>query len=290
MKRQFTLTVTSLIFYIFLSLVISSCAVSPLQERLEQLGKQIQETWIMLNTPKEVNKIDPTAPEIGFRADLGELNHNLEKAKNAADKGEENKAVSIMESISKKLKLFVTNYRKSLRDTVREDLLFASGKYDINDITQEGKKLLSDFSSKVSNELVKVFKEQFPKDNLKVIIMVVGYADATPPKGTLVTFLKNTSCLSDKQFEGNSSTMRETDAKDSNRKLSCLRAKSVKGYLDKALQKSFPHDPNLTLADIESSGLGEELPYQLDLKSEKPYSKDDQRRRICKIYAYVLTE
>lgn len=270
------------VMFVMFTVLASGCSTPPVKDIQETL----QRVKTMLNTPKIPGKVDPTAPEKGtLKEKVKEMEHHLtdmEEGKTKID-------VDLLGNISKKLEMIVLNYQQGLSEVIHEDVSFTSGKYSVGDITANGQQLLNKFSQRVTDELVKSFKQTFPEDKLKVFIRVVGYADSVPPHGQLEVSLKPRECLSSSRNSKVPSG--EEGSSLLNRELSCLRAKSIEEYLRKHVESNFPrNDPKLELADISNEGRGEESPYTFTDSKEEPYHKEDPRRRICKIYANVFVE
>jgi len=270
---------------LFLLFIVFSVglACSVLRTKLAEIDDTLQEVKMMLNTLKQIGVTDPTSPEETW---LKVQLDNAEQEVIAIQEGKTKIGAEILVNISKKLKTIVVNYQKGLSEIVHEDILFVSGKYDVKNITAQGRTFLNRFSQRVTTELIDNFKKTFPEDELKIFVQVIGYADSIPPSGLLQASLKSLSCLPDGDF-----TINKVHSKLLNKELSCRRAKSIKKYLTHNLWDNFPHnDSKLELAAIKHEGRGEQFPYVFSENNHKPYSERDERRRICKLYANVFVK
>jgi len=270
------------VFFLFIVFGVG-LACSGLRTKLADIDNTLQEVKRMLSTFKQEGVIDPTSPEETL---LKEQLAIVEQDVVAMQEGKKTIGADILVNISKKLKIIVINYQKGLSEIVREDISFASGEYDVENITAQGRAFLNRFSQLVINELIDNFRKIFPEEKLKVFIQVIGYADSVAPTGQLRASLKSLSCLSDSNLPIN-----EVHGGLLNKELSCRRAKSIKKYLTQNLLDNFPHnDSKLKLAAITYKGEGEQFPYLFRGNNHKPYSERDERRRVCKLYANVFVE
>jgi len=270
---------------LFLLFIVFSVglACSVLRTKLADIDNTLQEVKGMLNTLKQKGVTDPTSPEETL---LKEQLAIVEQDVVAMQEGKKTIGADILVNISKKLKIIVINYQKGLSEIVHEDISFVSGEYDVENITAQGRTFLNRFSQLVINELIDNFRKTFPEEKLKVFIQVIGYADSVEPTGQLQASLKSLSCLSDSNFPIN-----EVHGGLLNKELSCRRAKSIKKYLNQNLLDNFPHnDSKLELATVTYEGQGEQFPYLFRGNNYKPYSEQDERRRICKLYANVFVK
>ncbi len=88
---------------------------------------------------------------------------------------------TVVSKVANEAKEIQTNIKNPVDRVVKTDVSFSPGKYKIDDLSEEGKKLLDDFSKDVFDILVKEQRIFFPDKILIIVIKIIGYADETAP-------------------------------------------------------------------------------------------------------------
>ncbi len=159
----------------------------------------------------------------------------------------------------------------NIQSTLRLDVLFFDpGQYEPDLGT---KQVLEELVRQILSVKEDIRRQQ-PDSTLTVHIKSVGYADEMDfEKRSLIQLLT-------RGLEAKVPEERVSRRKFLNQRLSEYRARSAVRFLGQRLLQA---DRNLHIQQ-EIIGKGEEIPQELT----PPYSASDPRRRICKVYAYII--
>jgi len=160
-----------------------------------------------------------------------------------------------------------------IRQTLKNDMSFASGTYQLEDFSEKGQDAIHAFVQRLI-EIKQNYPLQYPGQPLIIKIKTVGYTDEIP-----VTRMKLISQL----LEGIDIETLPTNSIERqsflNRRLSEFRAATVNQYMQEQLRQTDISDELEIVA--ETVGKGGEFPSKATVSP--PYLKRDPRRRICKI-------
>lgn len=165
-------------------------------------------------------------------------------------------------------------FEQKIRQTLKNDISFAPGKYRLSDFTEEGKEAISKFSRQLF-AIKKHYPLRYPGQPLVIKIKTVGYTDQVPVTG---------KALIDELLEG---VDRDAIPQESleqrkflNQRLSEFRARTVNEYARERLEEDSRDDTEVQIV-AEIVGKGEEFPSKENVSPA--YLRRDPRRRICKI-------
>jgi len=265
---------------ISLLLFITGCATAYLTNAEQQALNEILEildTSIIEAKEKIEREPDPTSP-------LGYFVESLDDKRKYVKEIEDGKIPFNEAAVSKvanEAKEIQTNIKNPVDRVLKTDVSFSPGKYKIDDLSEEGKELLNDFSEEVFDVLVKEQRIFFPDNLLIIVIKTIGYADEITPGAGLTDELceKIDEELPQDPFE---------QRKILNKELSRRRAETVNEYIQIQLKANLKM-PQVEIGESEIIGMGEEFPYP-ENEASPPYMTDDKRRRICKIYSNVFVD
>jgi outer membrane protein OmpA-like peptidoglycan-associated protein len=164
------------------------------------------------------------------------------------------------------------NAQKTMKQTLESDVSFASGEYELSDA---GKQILAQHCQ-VIIAATQEFQQEYPDRTILIKIHVSGYTDE-------VDFREGTNLLkllTEGMEEDEIPRTQPALRKFLNRRLSEFRADTIGEFL---VQYILQEDPE-TVIERKSIGFGEGLPAGID----PPYPLVDPRRRICRIYTYIL--
>jgi outer membrane protein OmpA-like peptidoglycan-associated protein len=242
-------------------------------EASQWILRQFYRDTIALSAQKAKAKItaisdeDPGNPLQEF---LPEINDILDYSEGIGNDQQEINISKVLADFDKITKIEYTT-QKTMKQTLESDVSFGPGEYELSD---KGKHAIDAYCEAIIAGK-KEFDKLYPDRTILVKIKVVGYTDQ-------VDFVEGTNLL--KQLvEGIEDELpREQPAQREflNRRLSEFRAKIISDYIIQYISRE-----NLGgRIEQEAIGLGEKLPPNIS----SPYPQQDSRRRICKIYGYVL--
>ncbi len=260
-----------------LMIILTGCATMLLNKEQKEVLNDILEildTSIVEAEDKYKLKPDPTSP----LKDFVEILTDRRKYVRQVEKGAIPYDADLVSKYFDEIKGIVTNIRYPVGRILEADVSFKLGEYKISGLSEKGKEILNNFAGDVINILVKNQRKVFPRKKLAIIIRTIGYADEITPGTGLVEVLT----------KGAENFPEEPDEKRSflNKKLSRLRAQAINDYIRQQLEINLK-EPNVIIGIPQIIGLGEELPYPIDMISS-PYKLRDERRRICKIHGNVF--
>lgn len=158
--------------------------------------------------------------------------------------------------------------------TLNSDFSFSLGKYELSG---EGKAELDRLIEKII-QTKEEYLLQYPDKNVTIKIKVISYTDEA-------SFRKGTALVEEliEGFEQNAPQDGIERRKFLNQHLSILRAKTIGEYVQQRILEAEERDSDVSI-EQEIIGKGEEIPPGIN----PPYPARDPRRRICKIYSYVI--
>lgn len=227
-------------------------------------AKQAEETKAEIEI---IQQKDPDTP-------LKDLLPQLDEILKYADLVREEKiepSPDIVIEFSKRTDQIDTIKRTIAQATLESDFSFDPGQYELND---KGKEKLQQFAAKIlrqKNEHLVLY----PDKTVVVRIKTVGFTDEVP-------FREGTSLVK-KLIEGFESVVPDSGIdrrRFLNQRLSSLRARTITDYFNRQI-----NDPRIVI-EQDIVGKGEELPPDVP----PPHPISDPRRRICKIYSYVIAK
>ena len=240
-----------------------------LLEILSILDQTIEETEEVLN-----RNPDPTSQYVDILDKLQAMKRIIREIKSGDAPYDE----ELLEHYTRKIKEIEANIRNSVDRVFSSDVFFGLGKYQISELSDEGKADLGGFVDAIMERQVKVFRKLFPERTLVIHIKAVGYADETPPGPELAETLR-------KRINGPIPGDPGARKKVLNQELSYLRAEFIVEYIKMELRRRLD-GKNCIVGEPEIRGLGEALPYP-KAYVDPPYEARDERRRICKIYSKI---
>ena len=164
------------------------------------------------------------------------------------------------------------NAQKTMKQTLESDVSFASGEYELS---KAGEQILAQHCQAII-ATKQEFQQEYSDRTILVKIHVTGYTDE-------VDFREGTNLLkllTEGMEEDKVPRTQPALRKFLNRRLSEFRADTIGEFL---VQYMLQEDPE-TVIEQKSIGFGEGLPAGID----PPYPLVDPRRRICRIYTYIL--
>jgi hypothetical protein len=263
------------------ALAVCGCAGTSELERQQQqalleilsiLDQTIEETEEILQ-----NNPDPTNQYVDILDKLQAMKRIIGEIKSGDAPYDE----ELLQQYTRKIREIEANIRNSVDRVFSSDVFFGLGKYQISELSEEGRADLKGFVDAVMERQVKVFRKMFPERTLVVNIKAVGYADETPLGPELAETLTG-------RINGPIPEDPGARKKVLNQELSYLRAESIVAYIERGLRRRLT-GKNCTIGDPVIQGLGEALPYP-DGYVDPPYKARDERRRICKIYSKITLE
>ena len=155
---------------------------------------------------------------------------------------------------------------------------FSAGKFELS---EKGKDELEELAEEIVASINEK-SQQFSDYTLFVTFKVVGYTDQQ-------SFLPGTRLVKTliKGFEEQFPDDRLEHRRFLNQRLSELRAAAASQYLQELIEANTQQVSNIEIRS-EVIGFGEEIPPGFSLNYSAEHSIDDPRRRICKIYSYVI--
>ena len=242
-------------------------------EASQWILRQFYKDTIALSAQKAKAKIaaisdeDPGNPLQEF---LPEINNILDYSEGIGNGQQEVDITKVLEDFDKITKIEHTT-QKTMKQTLESDVSFGPGEYEISD---KGKQALDAYCEAVIAGKSE-FDKLYPDRTILIKITVFGYTDQ-------VDFREGTNLLK-QLIEGVEDEVPRTQTAQRqflNQRLSELRAEILSDYIVKYIRRR-----NLGgRIEQEAIGLGEELPPDIS----SPYPQQDSRRRICKIYTYIL--
>lgn len=264
-----------------LILAVSGCAAGNDLERQQQealleilsiLDQTIEETEEILR-----NNPDPTNQYVDILDKLQAMKRIIQEV----ESGNAPYDPELIRRYTRKIQEIEANIRNSVDKVFSSDVFFGLGKYQISELSEEGKADLRGFVDAVMERQVRVFRSMFPDRTLVVNIKAVGYADETPLGPELAETLTG-------RINGPIPEDPGARKKVLNQELSYLRAESIVAYIEMESRRRLA-EKNCIIGEPEIQGLGEALPYPGGYV-DPPYKARDKRRRICKIYSKITLE
>lgn len=210
---------------------------------------------------------DPGNPLQEF---LPEINDILDYSEGIGNDQQEINITKVLEDFDTISKIEHTT-QKTMKQTLESDISFGPGKYELSN---KGKQALDAYCEAIIAGK-KEFDTLYPDRTILIRIKVIGYTDQ-------VDFREGTTLL-EKLMEGVEDEVprKQPDLrKFLNQRLSGFRARTISNYIVQYLGR----ENSGGRIEQEAIGHGEKLPPNIS----SPYPQQDSRRRICKIYTYVL--
>ncbi len=216
---------------------------------------------------EDTTKEDPDNPLKDF---LPELDNMLAYAEELQQDDVDISAEKIA-SYTERTSHIVETTEKIIEEKIESDISFALGQYELS---PQGNRVLHNIVRKILR-LKDEKNRQYPHKEIMIKIKIVGYTDSTG-------FKKGTRLIQ-KLTEGFENTAPHSGIERRrflNQRLSQFRAQTIGEYLYHSISEQTKHQVYI---EQDIIGKGEELPP--DVSSS---SFSDSRRRICKIYSYVI--
>jgi outer membrane protein OmpA-like peptidoglycan-associated protein len=220
----------------------------------------------------EIQKITDEDPDNPLREFLPELKSILDYSDEVATSSREIDCTKVLADLEKVTQIG-RNTRTMVKQTLESDVSFDSGRYDLS---EEGKHILEMFAKAIIAN-AREYPALYPDQTLIIKIKVVGYSDQ-------VDFQEGTKLLK-KLAEGieRGVPQRQPERrKFLNQRLSEFRARTISEYITQFIIQ----EDSAAHIEQENVGLGEVLPPGIS----PPYPIEDSRRRICKIYGYIIVQ
>jgi outer membrane protein OmpA-like peptidoglycan-associated protein len=221
-------------------------------------------------TKEEIQAIISDDPDNPLKEFLPEINQILDYSDILAAKQQDVDVEKVLADLEK-IKHIQQTTHTTVRQTLESDISFDPGQYELSD---KGKQLLDLCVQKIVGSQ-KEYADLYPDSPVVTKIKVIGYSDQVG-----FNFEKGVKKLIEGVERENIPRGYPEKRKFLNQRLSALRARKVSEYLAQLLVQQNPQGQ----VEQEISGLGEELPPGITA----PYPIEDARRRICKIYGYVV--
>ena len=229
------------------------------------------------NTLKELEQIvanDPDNPLVEFLPDLRQMLNNAGKQREKLAQGKARDLEQMQDDIEqfRQLQKIISEGERVEQEI--GDVSFETGEYNLSD---EGKELLGHFADQIVAMIV-ARRKALPDKDVSVKLKVVGYTD---DQG----FRRNSKIarkLLEETGQKEPADRKERDAL-LNILLSEKRAKTISEHLVAGISGSFQKGERVFI-EPESRGKGNAIPPSV----EAPYPEEDERRRISRIYSYVI--
>jgi outer membrane protein OmpA-like peptidoglycan-associated protein len=223
----------------------------------------------------EIEKITEEDPDSPLQDFLPTLNELLDYSEKIESGEQEVVALSrVIEDLEDVINI-KHNVDKDVKTTLGSDVSFDTGKYELSD---NGKQILKEFFERIIAEQKEELGQYIGK-TVTMKIKVVGYTDQQGfRKGTnLVKVL-----LEGVEEEYQALKQPVEKRKFLNQRLSLFRARTIGEYIRQIIAQA---DPRIYI-EQEIVGRGEEVPPGVPPSQQR----SDPRRRICKIYSYVIAK
>lgn len=241
-----------------------------LAEILEILDTTITETETALR-----QKPDPTSPFRDFAQKLTTIRSRIDRM----ESGEADYDPAAVEKYWNDVIEIRLNVNQPVDRVLSVDVFFGPGKYSIDDVSEEGKRVLDEFAADIISSQVRPLRALFPDKRLAIVIKAIGYADEMP--------------LADWFAESLAADISGTVPQDPvdrrerlNRELSYRRARTIANYVKMRVDAMLEVE-NVVIDEPIILGLGEAYPYP-EASVVPDYAAKDNRRRICKIHGNVF--
>lgn len=229
------------------------------------------------NTLKELEQIvanDPDNPLVEFLPDLEQMLDNAGKQREKLVQGEGRDLEQMRDDIEqfRQLQKIISEGERVEQEI--GDVSFETGEYNLSD---EGKTLLGHFADEIV-EMITARRKALPDKDVSVKLKVVGYTD---DQG----FRRNSKLADRLLAEAGREEPANRKERDTllNALLSEKRAITISEHLAKGVGNSF-QESDQVFVEQESIGKGNAIPPSV----EAPHPKEDARRRISRIYSYVI--
>jgi outer membrane protein OmpA-like peptidoglycan-associated protein len=219
---------------------------------------------------KETTENDPDNPLKDFLPQLDEMLEYAERIQS----GQEEVSLVKIRDYTEQTAHIVDSKQKFVEEKIESDISFDLGKYDLS---ETGKAALQ----RIVNKIIASKEEnlsQYSDKTVNIKITVIGHTDEVGfREGTkLVKALIN-------GFEDLVPQSGVDRRRFLNQRLSALRAKTIGDYFKEHILQTGEDNPRI-LIELDIVGKGEDLPPDV----LPPHPTSDPRRRICKIYSYVI--
>ena len=228
-------------------------------------------------TLKELEQLiayDPDTPLIEFLPELRHMLNNADEQQEKITRGEERNLDQMRDDIEqfRQLQQIISEGERVEQEI--GDVSFETGAYALSG---DGKLLLEHFADEII-EMIAARRETFPDKVIRVKVKVVGYTD---DQG----FLQNSPLA--RRLLDEAGREKPADRKERDTLLNVLlsekRAKIISAYLTERIEKGLQETAQISI-EQDSQGKGNSIPPAI----EAPYPKKDARRRISRIYSYVI--
>lgn len=245
------------------------------QEQEEITARLYTITEIALQEAREEFRADPSSPVKNFIPRLEETLAYAEEVQNGDCPYDPDEVFERVQEVRE----MGINIGRGVARVLETDVSFASGKYQISDLLDDGERVLQDTFKEI-REFVEEFQKKFPDDRVVIVLKTTGYADEVPPRVSLERELATGITA---PIPRNPIKRRQLF----NKELSYRRAATINNYLISRCRTTFQQS-DVGVAKAVIRGFGETYPYP-SKDVTPPYQSADKRRRICKIYGSVFT-
>lgn len=173
------------------------------------------------------------------------------------------------------LVMIADSKQRLIEEKLESDISFALGRYDL---AEQGDRAIAEIVRKIvagKNDSL----SQYPDRTVTIKVKVTGYTDETGFRDgspLIETLMAHCSIIRSQTGVQQRQAL--------NRCLSELRARTISDRLFDFLSSQISELNTLVFIEQEVEGKGEEIPPGIS----NPYPTKDERRRICKVYSYVI--
>ena len=219
---------------------------------------------------EETTEKDPDNPLKDF---LPELDAMLDYAEEIQENPAQVDLVRIVDYLGQATQI-TENVKANTTLTLDSDISFEKGQYELS---EKGKKALQELIQKVIITKENYLR-QFPDKTVTIKVTSIGYTDE-------VGFREGTTLVKT-LIEGFDQLVPQDNnerRKFLNQRLSTFRAETIGEYFRQRILESEETNSQVYI-EQDIVGKGEEIPTDVS----PPYPRSDPRRRICKVYSYVI--
>jgi outer membrane protein OmpA-like peptidoglycan-associated protein len=159
-------------------------------------------------------------------------------------------------------------------EELKSDVSFDIGKYELSD---EGRVALEAFAGNIIAGKNR-YKEKYPDDTIVIKSKIVGYTDQIGFDEKKPLFKELSSGIEDRI-----PTQQPERRQFLNKRLAEFRARAISSHIEEFIKKGEESRLKIT---PEIIGKGEDIPPGV----AEPYPTNDPRRRVCKIYNFMVRE
>lgn len=230
-------------------------------------------TTLVEKAKTEIETSTQTDPENPLKDFLPELDAMLAYADQIQHNPETVNLVTVIDYLSGATQI-TENINANTQLTLDADISFGKGEYVLSG---EGKLALNRLIDKII-QTKENYLLQFPGKDITIKVKVVGHTDE-------VGFREGTELVKNLTRGFESLVPQEPTEKREflNQRLSQFRAQTIGEYFQNLILQSVQANSQVYI-EQDVVGKGEEIPMDVS----PPYPRSDSRRRICKVYSYVI--